>query len=434
MNNKLNQKFIKLSRRAFNTLLGASGLAAVGSTQVFPDTKSNRAHILVIGGGFGGATAAKYLKIFEPSLSITLIEPSRWYVSCPFSNTVITGINKFSYIINSFENLKNLNIKIIHEFVLDINADNKEVTLSNQEKISFDLCIVSPGIDFRYENIIGSSENINKLIPHAWKAGVQTQLLRNQLLAMPNGGTFLISPPPTPFRCPPGPAERISLVAHYFKKYKPNSKIIVLDPKKKFGKQKLFKEGWEKLYPNMIEYRNVNEFGTVREISADKMMLITDVDEVKGNVINFIPAQKAGKIAFNSGLTDDSGWCPVNHQTFESKLQKGIYVIGDASIVNPMPKSGVAAYSQAQACAAAIIAKLRGKSPRTSKLINYCYSLVAPDYGISVAMLYKFDGESIKKIEGAGGYSPTQKNTNFRKREALYAKSWYESMTKEIWG
>ena len=251
---------------------------------------------------------------------------------------------------------------------------------------------------------------------------------------MPNGGTFLISPPPNPFRCPPGPAERISLIADYFKKNKPKSKIIVLDPKDKFGKQSLFKEGWAKLYPNMIEYRNGAEFGTVREVLSDKMVLVTDIDEVKGDVINLIPGQKAGRIAFNSGLVDQSGWCPVNHATFESKLEKDVYVIGDASISSPMPKSGVSAYSQAKVCAAAIVSSLNGEIVKNPKFINYCYSLVSPDYGISVVKVYEFNGEKIKLIDGAGGKSPPNQTNKFRRLEAQYAKGWYKTITKEIWG
>ena len=423
-----------LSRRTFNTLLGSMGLTAISSTNSYSRFKGIPAKVVVIGGGFGGATAAIFLKKLDPNIEVILIEKNTLYATCPFSNSVISGMNEFSYILKNYKYFEKLKIEVLHDVAIEIDSTHKNIKMNSGRNIFFDRCIVSPGIDFEYENIIGNSPKVENKIPHAWRAGSQTQLLRKQLVAMPNGGTFLISPPPNPFRCPPGPAERISLVANYFKENKPKSKIIVLDPKNKFGKQSLFKNGWAMLYPDMIEYRNSNDFGTVREVVSDKMLLVTDVDEVTGDVINLIPAQKAGKIAFNSGLVDQSGWCPVNHATFESRLEKDVYVIGDASISSPMPKSGVSAYSQAKVCAAAIVSSLNGETLSNPKFINYCYSLVAPDYGISVAMVYEFDGKQIKVIEGAGGKSPANKSIKFRRLEAQYAEGWYKTITKEIWG
>jgi len=428
------QKPSIFSRRTFNTLLGSLGITAVSSTKSLPSFNLARGKVAVIGGGFGGTTAARFLKSFDHSLEVILIEPNKNYITCPFSNTVISGINKYNYIIKNYSYIEKLGVKIIHDLAIEIDTIQKLIILSNGKTIAYDRCIVSPGIDFKYDAIKGNSPKTSEKLPHAWKAGVQTQLLREQLLEMPDGGIFLISPPNNPFRCPPGPAERISLVADYFTKHKPKSKIIVLDPKKKFGKQSLFKEGWEQLYPNMIEYRNIDEFGTVREVDSDKMLLATDIDEVKANVINLIPAQKAGQIAFNSGLTDESGWCPINQRTFESTHQKDIYIIGDASISSPMPKSGVSAFSQAQTCAAAIISSLREEPLRVPKLINYCYSLVAPDYGVSIVMVYEYDGQKLKKVIGSSGNSPSNRSLAFRKREALYAKEWYETITQKIWG
>ena len=271
-------------------------------------------------------------------------------------------------------------------------------------------------------------------IPHAWKAGPQTLLLRKQLEAMPNGGTFVISPPVNPFRCPPGSGERISLVANYFKKAKPKSKILVLDPKKKFSKQGLFKEGWAKLYGGMIEYRNADNDGVVRRVDPKTRMLYTDFDEYKGDVVNFIPSQRAGKIAQFSGLTDKTEWCPVDHLTFESKLVPGVHVIGDATIASPMPKSGFAASTQAKVCADAVVNLIRDKSPGTPKFVNTCYSLVNESYGISVAMVYGFKDGKIIKIKGSGGVSPSGTGASFREKEANYARGWYESISNDIWG
>lgn len=424
----------EFSRRSFNRLLGGAGAAAATVLSAPSIVRAAQARVVVIGGGFGGATAAKYLKRFDPSIDVTLVEPNQHYTTCPFSNTVIGGLHDISFITRSYDAMKAIGVNVVHDMATNIDAAKKQVTLANGKALDFDRCIVSPGIDFKYDAIKGNSEAITGKIPHAWKAGPQTLLLRKQLEAMPDGGVFLISPPPNPFRCPPGPGERISLVANYFKKNKPKSKIVVLDPKKKFSKQGLFKEGWAKLYPDMIEYRNIDEDGVVREVLADKMTLVTDFGEFKGDVINLIPAQKAGKIAFAAGLADKTGWCPVDQQAFESTIHKGVHVIGDASVASPMPKSGFSASSQGKACAAAIAAMLKGDAPGTPKFVNTCYSLVAPGYGISVAMVYGFDGQKLTKIKGSGGLSPSGSDKDFHEREALYADGWYRSISQDIWG
>lgn len=424
----------QFSRRSFNKLLGATGVASVSVFAAPSIVNAASARVVVIGGGFGGATAAKYLKRFDPSIDVTLVEPNQHFTTCPFSNTVIGGLNDISFITRGYDAMKGMGVKVIHDMAVNIDAAKKQVMLSSGKTLGFDRCVVSPGIDFKYDAIAGNSEGITDKITHAWKAGEQTVLLRKQLEAMPDGGVFVISPPPNPFRCPPGPGERISLVANYFKQHKPKSKIIALDPKKKFSKQGLFKEGWEKLYPGMIEYRNIDNDGVVREVIADKMTLVTDFGETKGDVINLIPAQKAGDIAFAAGLTDDSGWCPVDQQTFESTIHKDIHVIGDSSVASPMPKSGFSASSQGKACAAAIATVLNGGSPGTPKFVNTCYSLVGPDYGISVAMVYGFDGSKITKIKGSGGLSPSGSAKEFHEREALYADGWYRSISQDIWG
>ena len=425
----------KISRRHFTAGLGVS--AALGSLTLngtAPFAATGKAQVVVIGGGFGGATAAKYLKLFNPKISVILVEPSSQFSTCPFSNTVIGGINKIDYITHNYNALKKMGVTVVHDLVTHIDGGKKSVKLAKGGDISFERCIVSPGIDFRWDKINGLDASTAGVIPHAWQAGPQTTLLRNQLAAMRDGGTFLISPPPNPFRCPPGPGERISLVANYFKKHKPKSKIVVLDPKKKFSKQGLFKEGWAKLYPGMIDYHNIDNDGVVRRADAKTKMLFTDFGKYKGDVVNFIPAQKAGKIAHTSGLTDKSGWCPVNQLTFESKLIPGVHVIGDASIASPMPKSGFSASSQAKVVAAAISNMLGGRSPGTPKFVNTCYSLVAENYGISVAMVYGFANGKIIKMKGSGGLSPSGENAEFRSKEADYARGWYESISRDIWG
>ena len=425
----------KITRRTFNAGLGVS--AALGSLSLPGKTAfaaTGNAHVIVIGGGFGGATAAKYLKRMNPKISVTLIEPSSQFSTCPFSNTVIGGTNKMDYITHSFDALKRRGVNVVQDLVTHINGDRKIVSLAKNGKMSYDRCIVSPGIDFRWDRIEGMDAASAGIIPHAWKAGPQTVLLAKQLQAMPNGGIFIISPPPNPFRCPPGTGERISLVADYFKKHKPKSKIIVLDPKKKFSKQGLFKEGWAKLYPGMIDYQNIDNDGVVHKVDVKGKKLFTDFGEYKGDVINFIPAQMAGRIAHSSGLADGTGWCPVDQMTFESKLLPGVHVVGDASVASPMPKSGFAASTQAKVCAAAVVNMLAHKPPGTPKFVNICYSLVAEDYGISVAMVYGFDKGKITKIKGSGGLSPSGADAKYRSEEADYARGWYKSISKDIWG
>jgi len=420
----------RISRRTFAKIAGASaGAAILGMPRLaFGQGPS----VVVIGGGFGGATAAKYLRRFNPSINVTLVEPAEQFVTCPFSNTVIGGMNTIDKITHGYDGLRGHGVEVVHDTATAIDAAGKTVTLAGGSTLNYDRLIVSPGIDFRFDAIEGYDAAAAETVPHAWKAGPQTLLLRQQLEAMPDGGVFVISSPEDPFRCPPGPGERISLVAHYLKASKPKSKIIALDPKKTFSKQGLFLEGWEKLYPGMIEYRNVDNDGRVLRVDAAAMTLHTDFGEVKGDVINFIPPQMAGGIAQTAGLANETGWCPVDHQTFESAIHPGIHVIGDASIASPMPKSGFSASSQAKIVAAAIVAMANDEAPGTPKFVNTCYSLVAPDYGISVAAVYDLVDGKIAAVEGAGGLSPSGADDAFRKLEADYADGWYDSITRDI--
>jgi sulfide dehydrogenase [flavocytochrome c] flavoprotein subunit len=423
-----------ISRRTFNRILGGAGAAAAATLAAPGIVRAAGAKVVVIGGGFGGATAAKYLKRFDKSIDVTLVEPNTQFITCPFSNTVIGGLNPMSFITQNYNALKAQGVKVVHDLAVSVDGAKRQVRLAQGATLPFDRCIVSPGIDFRWGAIEGSTEEITTRIPHAWKAGPQTVLLKNQLQVMPDGGVFVMVAPPNPFRCPPGPGERISLIANFFKTHKPKSKILVLDPKKSFSKQGLFKEGWAKLYPGMIEYKNIDNDGVVRRVNAAQKTLYTDFGEYKGDVINLIPAQKAAAIAANSGLADQTGWCPVDQRTFESTLQKGVHVIGDASIAAPMPKSGFSASTQAKVTAAAIAALLKGETPGTPKFVNTCYSLVGPEYGISIAAVYNVQDGKIVAVKGAGGLSPTGASDEFHQQEALYADGWYRSISTDIWG
>jgi NADPH-dependent 2,4-dienoyl-CoA reductase/sulfur reductase-like enzyme len=271
-------------------------------------------------------------------------------------------------------------------------------------------------------------------MPHAWRAGEQTMLLRRQLEAMDDGGLVVISAPTNPFRCPPGPYERASLIAHYLKTKKPKSKLIVLDAKDAFSKQRLFQAAWAELYPGLLEWVPLSKGGNVTSVDAATRTLVTDFGRHQAKVANVIPPQKAGRIAEVAGVADRTGWCPIDPVTFESRLQPGIHVIGDAAIAGAMPKSAFAANSQAKTCAAAVARLLAGGAPSAPKLINTCYSLVAPDYGISVAGVYQPSGGQFADVPGSGGVSPTDAPRATRAAEAVLAEAWFRTITAEVFG
>ncbi len=422
-----------LNRRNFNKLLvGTFALSLTACNSLTSvGLPKNKKRVVVVGGGFGGATAAKYLKKFDSEVEVVLIEQNKEYYTCPFGNTVIAGINDIDYIKHDYKTLeKKYNIKVIHERVKKVDGSINSVILENGQVIAYDRAIVSPGIDFKYEK--GYEKDSELYSPHAYKAGAQTSLLREQLEKMKDGGTYVMVPPENPFRCPPGPYERISLVAHYLKTNKPNSKIIILDQKNKFSKQGLFTGGWEELYGDMIEWRSAEFGGKVSKVDPKNRVLTTEDGEIKADVLNYIPNQKAGQLAFDSGLTDGD-WCPINTKTFESKLAKNVHVIGDASISASMPKSGFSANSQGKIAALQITRLLKKQAPvNPPKLANTCYSLVSPSYGISVAAVYEAFEDKIVKVKGSGGLSPTNADASFRLQEAEYAKGWYKNQMADI--
>ncbi len=426
----------KIDRRKFIQAAGAAtAVTAVGMPSIALGAGKN---VVVVGGGTGGATAAKYLKVADPSINVTLIEQNEHYYTCYMSNEVLSGDRKIDSIKHGYDGLKKHGVTVVHDYVTGIDAAKKTVTTKGGKSFAYDRCIVSPGIDFKWETIEGYDEAASHTVPHAYKAGPQTELLRKQLEAMADGGTVVIAPPPNPFRCPPGPYERASQIAHYLKHNKPKSKIIIMDPKPKFSKMGLFTEGWKNLYGygtdnSMIEWHgSAEEAGITKVDVATKTMTSAFGEEVKADVLNIIPAQKAGKIAFTAGLTDDKGWCPVDLKTFESKKHPNIHVIGDSSAAKGMPKSGYAANSEAKVCAAAVAAMLNGKEAAVPSYVNTCYSIVGKDYGISVAAVYKLkaDGSKIQKV--SGGLSKTGASADIRKMEQEYAYSWYNNIIDDM--
>jgi len=427
----------KLTRRDFLKFTGAAGaVSALGAFGLPAAARAGtNARVVVIGGGFGGATCAKYLRRGDPGIAVTLVEPSTRFITCPFSNYVLGGFRTMASITHGYGALrKRHGVNVVHDTVTAIDPAGRKVTLKSGKTLAYDRLVVSPGIDFKWGAIEGYSEKAAGAMPHAWKAGPQTVLLRRKLEAMKNGGTFIMVAPPNPFRCPPGPYERASMVAHYFKRHKPRSKIIILDPKDDFSKKGLFLDAWAKVYPGMIEWVPGAKGGTVRKIDVRKMLVDTELDPHKGDVVNVIPPQSAGAIAIKAGLADDKGWCPVNPMTFESKLHPGIHVIGDSAIAGALPKSGFAANSEAKIAAAAIVAQLNGAAASEASYVNTCYSLITPKYGISVAGVYRVTDKGITQVEGSGGVSPKDAPDDFREKEAGYAFGWYASITGDTWG
>jgi sulfide dehydrogenase [flavocytochrome c] flavoprotein subunit len=425
----------KITRRRFVQSVGAVGVASSVIGWPALARAGSGGHVVVIGGGFGGASCAKYLRRIAPEIEVTLVERDSSYLTCPFSNAVLGGMYDMEFITHGYDALRDrYRARVVHDTATSIDPAGRKVNLAGGESLSYDRLVLSPGIDLQYEAIDGYSEAVSQTIPHAWKAGEQTRILRKQLEAMPDGGVVVIAPPRNPFRCPPGPYERASLIAHYLKQAKPRSKILIYDAKGKFSKQPLFQQGWEALYPGMIEWIGETDGGAIEAVDAATMTVTpTFGDPQKADVINLIPPQRAGAIARMAGLADENGWCPVDQGTFESKIHPGVHVIGDAAIANPMPKSGFAASSQGKVCATAIAASLSDQEMPAPSYVNTCYSLVSPDYGISVAAVYRLGENGIYAVEGAGGVSPKDAGEAFRIAEAQYAIGWYQSITSDIW-
>lgn len=420
------------TRRDFLSLAAAGTAASlVGLRSAFAQSAEGK-RVVVIGGGFAGATCAKYLRRADPAIQVTLIERQRSYVTPPSSNLVVTGLRPLSAITLGYDALsRNHGIRIVYGNAASIDPDARKVALENGMSLPYDRLVVGPGIDFNYAALEGYSEQAATAMPHAWKAGPQTELLRRQLERMPNGGTVIVTVPPAPFRCPPGPYERASLIAYYLKRNKPKSKVLILDANETFAVQAGFKEAWQTLYPNMIEWVPDSKGGKVVKVDAQTLTVSTGAGQHRGSVVNVIPPQKAGDIADKAGLTDGTGWCPVDPGSFESTRQRGIHVIGDSAIAGLLPKSAAAANSEAKVCAAAIASLLAGRPVGDPSFVNACYALVSPTYGLSVAGAYNRAAGSIAPFPGALGASPLKKPAAYRAKEARDADGWYRNIVAD---
>ncbi|MGE0386425.1 MAG: FCSD flavin-binding domain-containing protein [Gammaproteobacteria bacterium] len=417
-------------RRTFLAATGAAVLAPLCA-----HARRGAARVVVVGGGFGGATAARYLRLADPSLDVTLIADSPRYTCCPRSNDVIAGAVPLAALERGYERLRtDFAVRVIVGRAIGIDADRARVRLAGGGAVGFDRVVAAPGIDLRWGSPQGYDRAAAARMPHAWRAGAQTLLLRRQLRAMGDGGVFAIAIPPRPFRCPPGPYERAGLVAAWLGRHKPRSKVLVLDANDGFTKQALFLAGWQALYPGRVEWVPLSADGAVRRVDPRSGELFCEAQVHRPAVANVIPAQAAARIALDSDLVDATGWCPVRPQTFESSRVPGVHVIGDACIAEPMPKSASAAASQAKACALAVAALAAGQAPPPVSLHNTCYSELDADYAISINAIYRVADGRIVAVPGSGGTSPADAGRDFRAAEARNARGWFRSIAADAFG
>jgi len=378
-----------IHRRTFFLGMSTVALSAAIARPAFAQGKPR---VVVIGGGPGGATVAKYVaKDSAGAIDVTLVEPAREFTTCFFSNLYLGGVREWESITHRYDKLASAyGIKVVHQVAAAIDRDKKIVRLADGSELPYDRLVVSPGIDLKYDSVPGYSEAAAEIMPHAWKAGPQTQLLKTKLAAVPDGGLIVMIAPPNPYRCPPGPYERVSMMAHVLKSAgKTKAKIIVLDPKDRFSKQALFQEGWEKHYPGMVEWQDPKIHGGIKGVDAAAMTVKTDFETHKANLVNVIPAQMAGKIARDAGLANQTGFCPIDPASMQSANDPNIYVVGDSCIQGDMPKSGFAANSQAKVAALMIRGELSQSRTFPARYTNTCWSLITPDDAIKVGGRYE---------------------------------------------
>lgn len=423
----------KLSRRNFNKLIGVGAAASLVSPVTVLGQSKPR--VVVIGGGAGGATAARYLaKDAKDALDVTLIEDSSKYTTCFFSNLYLGDVRSFDSITHSYDKLaSDFGINVVNGYAMGIDREKKMVMLKDGSSVAYDSLVVAPGIDMVYDSVPGYSEEAAQIAPHAWQGGPQTELLKAKLDELENGDSVVMIPPPNPYRCPPGPYERASMIAHLFKtRGMTDSTITILDVKPKFSKQGLFTAGWDKHYSGVIEWISPEVHGGIINVNAAAGTVETDLDTFEGKLLNIIPKQRAGLIAQAAGLTDDSGYCPIDGESMRSTIDKDIFVIGDACIAGAMPKSGFSANSQAKVAAMNIRGDLTGSSVFPAKYANTCWSMIGTDDGVKVGAQYaSVDG----KIESTSKFISTNDEDDAM-RKATFEESlgWYDGITSDIFG
>ena len=420
---------MKLDRRTF---LASASLAS--ATLAAPAVMGQgRPRVVVIGGGSGGGTVARYLaKDSAGALDVTLIEPTKRYYTCYFSNLYLGGFWEYEALGHGYGNIARAGVNVIHDWAVGVDRDAKTVALASGESVPYDRLVVAPGIDFVDGSVPGWNISQQGLMPHAYKSGTQVQLLKSQIENMREGGTFCMVAPPNPYRCPPGPGERVSMIAHMLKQSNPTAKILIVDPKESFSKQALFQEGWEKHYPGMVTRIGPDFGGANVEVRPDAMEVVIDGTVEKVDVCNVIPAQKAGKIAELAGLTAESGWAPVKPGDMRSKMDDNVFVLGDASAQGDMPKSGFSANSQAKVVANVIRGELTGSRIFPARYSNTCWSLIATNDGVKVGANYEPTDEKIASVSSF--ISQTGEDADLRRQTYEESIGWYNGIVADIFG
>ncbi len=419
---------MKLNRR---TLMGTAAAASVSAPSVYAGGHG-KPRVVVVGGGAGGATAARYIaKDSKGAIDVTLVEPTRSYYTCFFSNLYLGGFKEIDDIGHSYGKLAALGVNVVHDWAIGVDRSAKTVSLAGGATLSYDKLILSPGIDFVDGAVEGWDLSTQNAMPHAYKAGSQTELLKAQIAAMPQGGVFAMVAPPNPYRCPPGPYERISMVAHYLKNNNPTAKIIVADPKPKFSKMALFQEGWATHYSGMVDWIGSEFGGGNVSVDPGAMTVSIDGEDIKVDACNVIPAMKAGRIADLAGVTDGN-WAPVNAADMSTKADGDVYVLGDASQQGDMPKSGFSANSQAKVCANAVRGALTGSKVFPAKFSNTCWSLISTNNGVKVGATYEATAEKIAKVDGF--ISATGESAELRQATYEESEGWYAGITSDMFG
>lgn len=422
---------MRADRRQFSVRMAATGLGMMAAPSIL---RAADARVVVIGGGAAGATAAKYIaRDSKGAIQVTLIEPKARYVTCFYSNLYLAGYRTLESITHDYDRLRDkYGVTLIKDRAEEIDAAARRVTLASGEVIAYDKLVVAPGVDLRMDTIEGYDQAATEIMPHAWKAGAQTELLRRQIETMERGGLLVLAPPPNPYRCPPGPYERVCSVAHQLKQRNPSAKILVLDAKDTFSKQQLFQDAWDRHYSGMIEWVPAEFGGTVTKVDTDSMTVTAGDETHNVAVSNIIPAQTAGVIAHRSGLVGSNGWCPIISTSMQSRFDKDIYVVGDASEAGDMPKSAYSANSQAKVCAMSIRSELAGARLFPPRLRNTCWSTLAPNDAVKVGAHYEATENGIATV--ASFVSTSDEDDGLRARSSTEADAWYDGITADIFG
>ena len=416
------------TRRYFIGGIGAFAAAGGFPAPIFAQAKPK---VVVIGGGPGGATVAKYVAK-DGGIDVTLVEPARQFTTCFHSNLYLGGFRTWESITHSYDKLASkYGVKHVRQTATGIDREKRTVRLANGTVVGYDRLLIAPGIDLKFDSVPGYSEAVSDKMPHAWKPGPQTQLLKRQLNALKDGDVIVMIAPPNPYRCPPGPYERVSMMAHTLKaKGHKKSRIIVLDPKESFSKQALFVEAWQNHYPGMVEWQDPKMHGGIKGVDVKTMTVKTDLAEYKAALVNVIPAQMAGKIARDAGLANQTGYCPINPENMKSANDPNIYVVGDSCIPGDMPKSAFSANSQAKVAAMMIRSELANGPTFPARYTNTCWSLLETDDTVKVGGRYEAKDGKIAAVETF--VSKTGESAELRKQTQQENMGWYAGITADM--